>query len=45
MMAANLSWLLLGVCFVTCVGADAGDDFSNSLFSDLAPYALQSIPL
>ncbi|KAK4122032.1 hypothetical protein N657DRAFT_682498 [Parathielavia appendiculata] len=29
--------LLVGVCLVTSVAADAGDDFSNNLFSDLAP--------
>ena len=25
--------------------ADAGDDFSNNLFSDLAPYAVQAIKI
>ncbi|KAH6848117.1 hypothetical protein B0I37DRAFT_376732, partial [Chaetomium sp. MPI-CAGE-AT-0009] len=29
--------LLTGVCLVTCVAADDGDDFANNLFSDLAP--------
>ncbi|KAK4109369.1 hypothetical protein N656DRAFT_783302 [Canariomyces notabilis] len=43
MLPASLRRLLVGLCFVTCVGADAGDDFSNNLFSDLAPYALQSV--
>ncbi|CAI6089116.1 unnamed protein product [Clonostachys chloroleuca] len=37
MLAAEQFRLLVGVCFVTCVAADAGDDFSNNLFSDLAP--------
>ncbi|KAJ4308776.1 hypothetical protein N0V84_011892 [Fusarium piperis] len=37
MLAAEQLRLLVGVCFVTCVAADAGDDFSNNLFSDLAP--------
>ncbi|KAK4113209.1 hypothetical protein N656DRAFT_708131, partial [Canariomyces notabilis] len=37
MLPASLRRLLVGLCFVTCVGADAGDDFSNNLFSDLAP--------
>ncbi|KAK4107462.1 hypothetical protein N656DRAFT_793174 [Canariomyces notabilis] len=37
MLPASLQRLLVGLCFVTCVGADAGDDFSNNLFSDLAP--------
>ncbi|KAJ4077796.1 hypothetical protein NW761_012114 [Fusarium oxysporum] len=37
MLAAEQLRLLVGVCFVTCVTADAGDDFSNNLFSDLAP--------
>ena len=40
MMPANLLRLLVGVFFVACVGADAGDEFSNNLFSDLAPYVL-----
>ncbi|KAK0732116.1 hypothetical protein B0H67DRAFT_549738 [Lasiosphaeris hirsuta] len=30
-------WFLAGICFVTAVAADAGDDFSNNLFTDLAP--------
>jgi hypothetical protein len=38
MLAAEpLRLLLLGVCLTTCTAADAGDDFSNNLFSDLAP--------
>ncbi|KAK3358060.1 hypothetical protein B0T25DRAFT_517382 [Lasiosphaeria hispida] len=28
---------LAGICFVTAVAADTGDDFSNNLFTDLAP--------
>ena len=27
------------------VAADAGDDFSNNLFSDLAPYAVHAIKI
>ncbi|RYP91054.1 hypothetical protein DL770_002827 [Monosporascus sp. CRB-9-2] len=37
MLAAEPLQLLIGACFATCVAADAGDDFSNNLFSDLAP--------
>ncbi|KAJ3454008.1 hypothetical protein MRS44_018640 [Fusarium solani] len=29
--------LVIEACFVPCVTADAGDDFSNPLFTDLAP--------
>lgn len=33
--------LLLGACLVgSAIAADAGDDLSNNLFSDLAPYVL-----
>ncbi|KAJ2895143.1 hypothetical protein MKZ38_006860 [Zalerion maritima] len=35
-VAKNLSFLL-ALLFAGCVAADAGDDFSNNLFSDLAP--------
>jgi len=38
MLAAKPLQLLIGAYLVTCVGADAGDDFSNNLFTDLAPY-------
>ncbi|RYP39999.1 hypothetical protein DL767_001933 [Monosporascus sp. MG133] len=37
MLAAEPLQLLIGACFAACVAADAGDDFSNNLFSDLAP--------
>jgi len=37
MSAAEQLWFLVGACFVVCVAADPGDDFSNNLFSDLAP--------
>ncbi|RYP43916.1 hypothetical protein DL768_009575 [Monosporascus sp. mg162] len=37
MLAAEQLRLLVGVCVVTCVLAEAGDDFSNNLFTDLAP--------
>ncbi|KAK3363272.1 hypothetical protein B0T25DRAFT_513321 [Lasiosphaeria hispida] len=38
MLAAEKLRLLVGVCFITSVAAaDAGDDFSNNLFTDLAP--------
>ncbi|RYP73985.1 hypothetical protein DL771_003296 [Monosporascus sp. 5C6A] len=37
MLATEPLRLLVGACFATCVAADAGDDFSNNLFSDLAP--------
>lgn len=36
----NLRFLLV-LLFAGCVAADTGDDFSNNLFSDLAPYVLQ----
>ena len=35
--------LLVGACFITCVAADTGDDFSNNLFTDLAPWVLHFI--
>lgn len=38
MLATKPLGLLTGACFATCVAAGAGDDFSNNLFSDLAPY-------
>ncbi|RYP78165.1 hypothetical protein DL769_003246 [Monosporascus sp. CRB-8-3] len=38
MLAAEQLRLLVRVCFATCVAAaDAGDDFSNNLFTDLGP--------
>ncbi|KAK3346333.1 hypothetical protein B0T25DRAFT_461123, partial [Lasiosphaeria hispida] len=37
MLAAEKLRLLVGVCIVTSVAADTGDDFSNNLFTDLAP--------
>ncbi|KXX82674.1 Serine/threonine-protein phosphatase 6 regulatory ankyrin repeat subunit B [Madurella mycetomatis] len=37
MLAAGQLRLLVGACVVTCVIADNGDDFSNNLFTDLAP--------
>ena len=37
---ADLLRLIVGVCFVTCIGADAGDEFSNNLFSEMAPCVL-----
>ncbi|KAF2187551.1 hypothetical protein K469DRAFT_628363, partial [Zopfia rhizophila CBS 207.26] len=37
MLPAEPLQLLIGACFATCAAADAGDDFSNNLFSDLAP--------
>ncbi|RYP04538.1 hypothetical protein DL764_004400 [Monosporascus ibericus] len=37
MLAVEPLQLLIGACFATCVAANAGDDFSNNLFSDLAP--------
>lgn len=37
MLAAEQLRLLIGASLVTCVAADSGDDFSNNLFSDLAP--------
>lgn len=33
-----LQLLLIGACLVASVGADAGDDFLNNLFADMAPY-------
>ena len=36
--------LLLALLVAGCVAADTGDDFSNNLFSDLAPYVLPSTP-
>jgi hypothetical protein len=38
MLVADKLRLLVGVCIVTTVAADTGDDFSNNLFTDLAPY-------
>jgi hypothetical protein len=38
MLAAKQLRLLFGVFFAAFVTADTGDDFSNNLFSDLAPY-------
>lgn len=41
MLATKPLRLLVGVCLVACVAtADDGDDFSNNLFSDLAPYVI-----
>jgi hypothetical protein len=37
MLATQQLRLLVGVCVVTCVVAETGDDFSNNLFTDLAP--------
>ncbi|KAH6627058.1 hypothetical protein B0J18DRAFT_478009 [Chaetomium sp. MPI-SDFR-AT-0129] len=37
MPATQWLWGLAGLCFVAHVAADTGDDFSNNLFSDLAP--------
>ncbi|SPO02508.1 uncharacterized protein DNG_05181 [Cephalotrichum gorgonifer] len=37
MLATKLGRLLIGACLATCVAAGAGEDFSNNLFSDLAP--------
>ncbi|KAK3996578.1 hypothetical protein QBC44DRAFT_231340 [Cladorrhinum sp. PSN332] len=38
MLFVNSASLLLGACFVGfCAAGDAGDDFANNLFTDLAP--------
>ncbi|KAK0725183.1 hypothetical protein B0H67DRAFT_507868 [Lasiosphaeris hirsuta] len=37
MLAAEKLRFLVGVCIVTPVAADTGDDFSDNLFTDLAP--------
>lgn len=42
MLSVKQLCLLLGVCFFPCVVADNGDDFSNNLFTDLAPCVLLS---
>ena len=42
MLAAEKLQLLVGLYFVTYVAADTGDDFSNNLFTDLAPYVSRS---
>lgn len=36
----NLKFLF-AILFAGFVAADSGDDFSNNLFSDLAPYVAQ----
>lgn len=40
MLATRSPQLFVGVCLAACIVAadDDGDDFSNNLFSDLAPY-------
>lgn len=35
---------MLLACLAQCVSADAGNDFSNNLFSDLAPYVPVPVP-
>ena len=40
---ANLKFLLAIFFTAGVAAADGGDDFSNNLFSDLAPYVLSSI--
>ncbi|KAK7421581.1 hypothetical protein QQX98_002048 [Neonectria punicea] len=43
MLATKQLRFLIGAYLITCVAAgDAGDDFSNNLFSDLAPYVQPS---
>jgi hypothetical protein len=44
MLTAKPLRLLAGASLVGSVAADAGDDFSNNLFSDLAPYVMQTVP-
>jgi hypothetical protein len=36
-MSVIVGWLFLATLVSRCLAADKGDDFSNNLFSDLAP--------
>jgi hypothetical protein len=36
-MSSMTRWLFSAILFCACLAADDGDDFSNNLFSDLAP--------
>ncbi|KAI6750430.1 hypothetical protein HG530_014711 [Fusarium avenaceum] len=36
-MPCIVSWLFIATLLIGCMAADEGDDFSNNLFSDLAP--------
>jgi hypothetical protein len=36
-MSSIVGWLFLATLVTGCLAADNGDDFSNNLFSDLAP--------
>ncbi|CAJ0547459.1 Ff.00g042130.m01.CDS01 [Fusarium sp. VM40] len=36
-MPCIVGWLFIATLFIGCMAADDGDDFSNNLFSDLAP--------
>lgn len=44
MLAVKVVRLLAGAFLAACVAAtDDGDDFSNNLFSDLAPYVMLTV--